>query len=255
MSDGRLDATPARGGRRRCWRGRLTTARWWPRVWRRRWPSWPSRWRAATHAPGLTYLACVGSLDPELPELYPSSEDLRYLDGRSAEVTIPDLFDHARRGRVDTVFFGAAEVDSAGRTNMTAAGQPGAAPRKFPGVAGAATLRQWVQAARAAGAAAVAPQPRARRCRWPPRATRSRPVRLISDLGTFELGRRTARRLLARHPWATLDAHRRAHRLRVLGAGRPARHRPPDARTLAAIRALDPRNLRDALVGGSNRHR
>src|SRR5205085_2796082 len=36
----------------------------------------------ATHAPRLTYLACVGSLDPELPQLLPSSEDLGYLRGR-----------------------------------------------------------------------------------------------------------------------------------------------------------------------------
>src|SRR5215472_18370282 len=59
----------------------------------------------ATRAPNLTYLACVGSLDPEVSHLYRSSEDLGYLDGRRAEVTIPDLFDHARRDRIDTIFF------------------------------------------------------------------------------------------------------------------------------------------------------
>ena len=51
----------------------------------------------ATHAPTLTYLACVGSLDPHVTRLLGSSEDLAYLDGRSAEITIPDLFDHARK--------------------------------------------------------------------------------------------------------------------------------------------------------------
>src|SRR6476661_3452051 len=69
----------------------------------------------ATHAPNLTYIACVGSLDPDLSHLHPSSEDLAYLEGRSAEITIPDLFDHARRKRIDTVFFGAVEVDGEGR--------------------------------------------------------------------------------------------------------------------------------------------
>jgi len=113
----------------------------------------------ATHAPSLTYIACVGSLDPELPCLYPSSEDLRYLDGRSAEVTIPDLFDHARRGRVDTVFFGAAEVDVHGRTNMTASGSLTKPRSKFPGVAGASNLRRWVR--------------RPVRCRWPRPAART----------------------------------------------------------------------------------
>src|SRR5205807_3423963 len=58
-----------------------------------------------THAPRLTYIACVGALDPEIAVLHSCSEDLGYLDGRSGEVTIPDLFDHARRGRIDLMFF------------------------------------------------------------------------------------------------------------------------------------------------------
>src|SRR6476661_1807336 len=64
----------------------------------------------ATHAPNLTYISRVGSLDPDLTRLHRSSEELAYLDGRRAEITIPELFDHARRGRIDVVFFGAAEV-------------------------------------------------------------------------------------------------------------------------------------------------
>ena len=75
----------------------------------------------ATHAPRLSYLACVGSLDPALDRLHPSAESLAYLEGRSGEITIPDLFDHARRGRIDVMFFGAAEVDARGDTNLSAA--------------------------------------------------------------------------------------------------------------------------------------
>ena len=62
----------------------------------------------ATHAPSLTYLACVGSLNPNVTRLLGSSEDLAYLEGRAAEITIPDLFDHARReidGRIREGFF------------------------------------------------------------------------------------------------------------------------------------------------------
>ncbi|TMQ02786.1 MAG: glutaconate CoA-transferase, partial [Deltaproteobacteria bacterium] len=97
----------------------------------------------ATHAPRLTYLACVGSLNPAVSRLYGSSEDLAYLAGRSAEISIPDLFDHARRGRIDTVFFGAVEVDGAGRTNLSATGSLARPTVKFPGVAGACSLRRW----------------------------------------------------------------------------------------------------------------
>ncbi len=66
---------------------------------------------------------------------------------------IPDLFDHARRGRVDTVFFGAVEVDGEGRTNLSAAGLLAKPRVKFPGVAGGVLAAALVQAPRARGAA------------------------------------------------------------------------------------------------------
>ena len=97
----------------------------------------------ATHAPRLTYISCVGSLNPQVSRLMGSSEDLAYLTGRSGDVSIAELFDHARCGRVDTVFFGAVEIDGHGRTNLSAAG-PLAQPKvKFPGVVGACSLRRW----------------------------------------------------------------------------------------------------------------
>ena len=201
----------------------------------------------ATHAPQLTYLACVGSLDPDLPRLFPSSEDLGYLDGRSAEVTIPDLFDHARRGRVDTVFFGAAEVDAAGRTNMTASGSLERPRTKFPGVAGAATLRQWVRRP-------VLLVPRQSQRNLVPEVqvvtTRDdvRPVTLISDLGVFELGARGAR-LVARHPWASLERIAERTGFSFEADAAPPLTPEPEARTLAAIRRIDPQGLREQLVG------
>ena len=201
-----------------------------------------------THAPRLSYLACVGSLDPALPRLLPSSEDLGYLLGRSAGVSIPDLFDHARRGRVDTVFFGAAEVDGEGQTNMSASGSLAAVRTKFPGVAGAATLRQWVKRP-------VLVVPRQSRRNLVPRVqvatTRDprREAQLVTDLGTYRVGAAGAR-LLSRHPQARLEhiAERTGFALQVPEdvPETPA----PDADTLAAIRTLDPERLRDALVGG-----
>jgi glutaconate CoA-transferase, subunit B len=201
----------------------------------------------ATHAPHLTYLACVGSLDPALPELLPSSEDLGYLEGRSAEVTIPELFDHARRGRIDTVFFGAAEVDAVGQTNMTAAGSLAHPRAKFPGVAGAATLRQWVRRP-------VLVVPRQSRRNLVPEVqvatTRDvrRPVRMLTDMGTFELGPGGAR-LTGRHPWASAEAIAERTGFAFEVPDTLPVTALPEAHTVAAIRALDPRNLRDALVG------
>jgi glutaconate CoA-transferase subunit B len=99
----------------------------------------------ATHAPRLTYISCVGSLNPQVMRLMGSSEDLAYLTGRVADVSIAELFDHARCGRVDNVFFGAVEVDGHGRTNLSAAGPLTAPTVKFPGVVGACSLRRWAK--------------------------------------------------------------------------------------------------------------
>ena len=201
----------------------------------------------ATHAPNLRYLACVGSLDPEITRLRLSSEDLAYLDGRAGEVTIPDLFDHARRGRVDLMFFGAAEVDGRGDTNLTAAGSLDRPRVKFPGVAGAATLRRWVQRP----VLVVGKQSRRNLVDKVQVASTTDPgrrTRLITDLGVFELGEAGAR-LVARHPWASEETisdrtgfeHEVADPLPVTPA--------PSAEYVRAIRTIDADGLRERLVG------
>lgn len=201
----------------------------------------------ATHAPNLRYLACVGSLDPEITRLRLSSEDLAYLDGRAGEVTIPDLFDHARRGRVDLMFFGAAEVDGRGDTNLTAAGSLDRPTLKFPGVAGAATLRRWVQRP----VLVVGKQSRRNlvdRVQVASTTDPGRRTRLITDLGVFELGAEGAR-LVGRHPWASEESisdrtgfeHAVADPLPVTPA--------PSAEYVRAIRTIDADGLRERLVG------
>ena len=200
----------------------------------------------ATHAPHLTYLSCVGSLNPAVTRLHRSSEDLAYLTGRTAEVSIPDLFDHARRGRVDTVFFGAVEVDGDGRTNLSAAGSLAAIKAKFPGVVGACSLRRWCKKP-----VLVVPR-QARRClvaRVGIRSTQDdgRRTCLLTDLGSFSLG--TAGAVLdSLSPHATLDdvAARTGFAYRV---GELAPPFEPTAATLAAIARIDPDNLRAELVG------
>jgi len=199
----------------------------------------------ATHAPGCTWLACVGAIDPPLRVLHPSTEDLAYLKGRRAEVTIAELFDHARRGRVDVVFFGAAEVDAEGATNMSAGGSLSAPSPKFPGVAGAASLRRWTRRP-------VLVMPRhSRRCLVPTvqvGSTRDeRRTPLFTDLGRFEVGPGGAT-LQACHTGVdpteidsvTGFSFRRASPLAVTP--------PPDPVSLAALAALDPARLRDSLV-------
>ncbi|HEX7841909.1 MAG TPA: hypothetical protein VF469_30775, partial [Kofleriaceae bacterium] len=203
----------------------------------------------ATHAPRLTYLACVGSLNPGVSRLLGSSEDLAYLTGRSGEISIPELFDHARRGRIDNVFFGAVEVDGAGRTNLSAAGSLGRPEVKFPGVVGACSLRRWCKRP-----VLVVPRQsrRALVARVAVRSTEddARPTRLLTDLGVFTLGAQGAV-LESIAPGATLDRIRartgfdytHSETLYMLPD-------PPDA-VIDTLDALDPAGFRGELVGKS----
>jgi glutaconate CoA-transferase subunit B len=204
----------------------------------------------ATHAPRLTYLACVGSLNPSVSRLHGSSEDLAYLAGRSGEITIPDLFDHARRGRIDTVFFGAVEVDGAGRTNLSAAGSLDRPAVKFPGVVGACSLRRWCKRP-----VLVVPRQN-RRCLVARVAVRSteddaRPTRLLTDLATFIVGMPGAPGavLEAIAPGATLDQVRARTGFGYAHAAALHTLSDPPASVIDTLDALDPAGFRRELVG------
>jgi glutaconate CoA-transferase, subunit B len=204
----------------------------------------------ATHAPRLTYLACVGSLNPTVSRLLGSSEDLAYLAGRSGEVTIPDLFDHARRGRVDNIFFGAAEVDGEGRTNLSATGSLARPAVKFPGVAGACTLRRWcrhpVLVVPRHGKRALVAQVAIRSTEDAARRTR-----LLTNLATFSVGAPGAA-LEAIEPGAALDQVRaRTGFSYALAASFHALPDPP-AHAIDTLCALDPAGLRGELVGAAS---
>ncbi len=200
----------------------------------------------ATHAPRLSYLACVGSLDPAMDRLHPSAESLAYLQGRAGEITIPDLFDHARRGRIDMMIFGAAEVDATGDTNLTTAGSLENPTYKFPGVAGAATLRRWVRRP----ILTVSRQSRRSLVPKVQVASTSDPGRrtpLYTDLGVFELGAEGAT-LTARHPWAQAVDIAEQTGFTYTTADPLAVTRLPSEQHLEAIRAFDPERLRQRLV-------
>jgi glutaconate CoA-transferase subunit B len=204
----------------------------------------------ATHAPRLTYLACVGSLDPEVSRLYGSSEDLAYLAGRAGEVTIPDLFDHARRGRIDTIFFGAVEVDGYGRTNLSASGSLARPQVKFPGVAGACSLRRWCKRP-------VLVMPRQSRrglvTRVAVRSTEddARPTRLHTDLAVFTVGG-GAPVLEAVAPGLGRDDIRARTGFAFAASPKVAAFADPPDAVLETLQALDPDRLRGELVGASS---
>ena len=201
----------------------------------------------ATHAPHLTYLACVGSLNPHVSRLLGSSEDLAYLAGRSAEVSIPDLFDHARRGRIDTIFFGAVEVDGDGRTNLSAIGSLERPAVKFPGVAGACTLRRWAR-----HPVLVVPRQsrRALVARVAVRSTEDeRRTRLLTDIATLSVGPPGAV-VEAIAPGTSLDELRARTGFAVGLADSLAAIADPPEHAIDTLAALDPAGFRGELVGG-----
>jgi glutaconate CoA-transferase subunit A len=98
----------------------------------------------ATHAPRLTYINCVGAINPDIRAASPTSVDPRLLDACEGTVTLPDIFDLAHRGRIDLMFFGAAQVDAEGRTNLTCIGDFARPRVKLPGPAGSSSMRTFV---------------------------------------------------------------------------------------------------------------
>jgi glutaconate CoA-transferase subunit B len=98
----------------------------------------------ATHASRLTYINCVGAVDPDVRAASPTSVDPRLLERCDGRIALPELFDLARRGGIDLMFFGAAQVDASGRTNLTCIGDYARPRVKLPGPAGSSSMRPYL---------------------------------------------------------------------------------------------------------------
>jgi glutaconate CoA-transferase subunit A len=99
----------------------------------------------ATHAPNMTYINCIGAVDPRFESIGPTSVDARLLDRCRGRVILTDLFDLARQGRIDVMFFGAAQTDAAARMNLTCIGEYARPKVKLPGPAGSTSIRPCVR--------------------------------------------------------------------------------------------------------------
>ena len=200
----------------------------------------------ATHAPRLTYINCVGAIDPEIRTASPMSVDPRLLDACGGRVSLPDLFDLARRGRIDLMFFGAAQVDAEGRTNLTCIGDPARPRVKLPGPAGSSSMRPFVR-----DVVILVPRhtPRA----FPQRvdfattvpSTRNRTTIVLTDLARLERvdGRL---RVVSRRRGTTLEDLRERTGFSVDDAGAIAVDPTDEERR--ALERLDPDGLRHRMI-------
>ena len=98
-----------------------------------------------THAPDLTYINCIGAVNPRIDAAYPTSVESRLRNDCERIVELPDLFDLARDGGVDTMFFGAAQVDAHGNINLSHIGPADNPKVRLAGPAGSPSMRSWVR--------------------------------------------------------------------------------------------------------------
>ena len=92
------------------------------------------------HAPNCVYLGIAGGVDPQPKKLPASTVGPELLTGTRSLVTLTDLFDLAARGRLDTAFLSGAQIDAAGRINLSVIGDFARPKVRLPGGAGSAAL-------------------------------------------------------------------------------------------------------------------
>lgn len=143
----------------------------------------------ATHAPELTYLNCSGAINPARlggQSLPPSSTDVTLLKNNPYCLRLTDLWEFAARGRIDVMFFGFAQLDRNGNTNLSLLQGSNGPSRKLPGVAGAYALRQLVKNP-VLFSARHSPSSFVRRVDTVTTVAASNPVLLVTELGVFRL--------------------------------------------------------------------
>ena len=98
-----------------------------------------------THAPTARYINCVGAIDPVIDRVWPASVEPDLLHACAETIDLPGIFDLARDGGVDAMFFGAAQVDRHGNINLDRIGPAHRPKVRFPGPAGSPSMRSWVR--------------------------------------------------------------------------------------------------------------
>lgn len=199
-----------------------------------------------THAPALKYLNCAGAIGPLLRALPASSTDARLLTDNPYCLRLTDLWDLAARRRIEVMFFGFAQLDGSGRTNLSHLRRRNGHLHKLPGVAGAFALRQLVKTP-------VLFSPRHSALALVPHvdavttvATRDSAL-LVTDLGVFQLARRRLD-VVSLHPTVSLEEVKEKTRFALRCPGHPRTTPPPSAREWRALEKLDPRTIRNRFV-------
>lgn len=87
-----------------------------------------------------TYINIAGGIDTTINEMPRSTSSSLLLEGSATIFPNEEFYDLCARGGVDLVFLGAAQVDSQGRTNVSAIGDYDNPKVRLPGGGGASVL-------------------------------------------------------------------------------------------------------------------
>lgn len=94
------------------------------------------------HAPGRVLIEVAGSVDPRPERLPFSTNDPALCQGAAAIFSNADAYDLFARGGVDLMYLGGAQIDKAGRVNMSYIGEPSAPKVRLPGGGGGSVIME-----------------------------------------------------------------------------------------------------------------
>ena len=94
------------------------------------------------HAPGSVLIEVAGSVDPRPERLPFSTNDPALCQGAAAIFSNADAYDLFARGGVDLMYLGGAQIDKAGRVNMSYIGEPSAPKVRLPGGGGGSVIME-----------------------------------------------------------------------------------------------------------------
>lgn len=88
----------------------------------------------------FTYINVAGGVEPAPKKIPHSSSDPAIVEGSPAIFANEDFYDLCARGGLDLVYLGCAQVDAAGRTNVSVIGDWNRPKVRLPGGGGAAVM-------------------------------------------------------------------------------------------------------------------
>jgi glutaconate CoA-transferase subunit B len=211
-----------------------------------------------THAREMTLIeGATYAINPEPPFIPPTGNDASLARGAPYSMRFEEFFDAAVRGDVDRMFLSGGQIDGAGNTNVTAIGPPGRPKVKLGGGGGGCNLSAtighltlWTTRHRS-GRTLVA------ECDFitdmghrTPLGTRAElgftgggPQWLVTELGVFDY-RDGRARLTQVFPDVTVAEIHAATGFDFEAAGDLRTVAPPSAAELAAVRTVDPLEVR-----------